>query len=116
MDGRDVGHEDCLAGVKPILMLWLVELHDHASVCDGVHPTKIVCDEAISLRYEQIFCSPSTSSAWKREGLLQSKFHRLLPRRTMPNSFLDLAWLVFAFREERFGESGYSQFRLHRLR
>ena len=59
MDGRDVGHEDCLAGVKPILMLWLVELHDHASISDGVHPTKIVCDEEVSLRYERRFYIPS---------------------------------------------------------
>ena len=58
MDGRDVGHEDCLAGVKPILMLWLVELHDHASVCDGVHPTRTVCDEEELPLCEHGSCSP----------------------------------------------------------
>jgi len=60
MDGRDVGHEDCLAGVKPILMLWLVGLHDRASVSDVVHPTKTVCGGGVSLRCVRGFCTPLT--------------------------------------------------------
>ena len=60
MDGRDVGHEDCLAGVKPILMLWLVGLHDRASVSDAVHPTKTVCGEEVSRLCGREFCTPLT--------------------------------------------------------